>query len=568
MRASIRDFASYEDACRGFQLEIPERFNLVEVLRANSSPERQALICAGREGSVESMSFGQLEEATARLGSSLRRRGLGRGKRIAVTLPTTPEAAITILAAMRIGAVPACIRLGGPADAWRHQLGLVRPDLVVCASTEIDELRSEVDSPLVTGDRGDWAAMMSGASRVAEGDAPAISELLTEGVSDDPVEPTAAVDPAFITFTSGSMGTSKAVVFSHGSFLPAVPAFEMFTNLAPIPGDVFFNSLGWATGGGLRTMVIPAWFHGRPVVGIDHPASGMAVVEILSRLRVTVAVVMAGMLRELREAGDLVGSDFDWSALRVIAYGGEGISSELQAWVERTLGVVVQTYLGAAEMAYVASACSAWFPSRAGEVGRLVPGREVAVLDEGSLEPLEREAPGMLAVRRTDRALTLGYLREAGGDPGFDASSATDEFFLTGDLAVISELGDVTYLGRSGQVILSATGPIAPMAVEDAILTVGDVREASAVPVAAGAVGAVHACVSLTTEDANRDALAREIADVVASRFDGAVHVSSVVVFDELPKTRGTGKINRRLAAEAIATGEPAPLATITVGAR
>jgi acetyl-CoA synthetase len=564
MTVSIRRFASYDDAAAGFRLEIPERFNVVEALGSNSTPDRPALYCVGRRPRLEVMSFHDLEEATARLGSSLRRLGIGHGSRVCVTLRTTPEAAISILAVMRIGAVAASVRIGGADDTWRYQLGLIRPDLVVCGSGEADELRRAVDCPLVTGDRGDWASAGTDAPRDGGEAEPSLAELLTRGAPDDPIEPTAASAPAFITFTSGSMGTSKAVVFPHGSFLAAVPAFEMFTNLGPVPGDLFFSSLGWATGGGLRTLTIPTWYHGHPVVCVEHAAGGGAVAEILSDLRVTVAVVMAQVLRELREAADAV-AGYDWSALRLIAYGGEGISSELQDWLERTLGVVVHTYYGAAEIAYVASACRAWFPSNPGEVGRLVPGRDIAILDERSLRPIGRGSRGMLAVRRSDPGLTIGYLREGCDEPQFDASSATDEFFLTGDLAIVSESGEVTYFGRSGQVVRSEAGPIAPTAVEDAILTVAGVREASAVQLKDDASGTVCACVSLANGKVDPAALAQAVAAAVSCRFDGAIRVSSVVVFDELPKTHGTRKINRRLAAEAVKTGTPAPIATIAV---
>jgi acyl-coenzyme A synthetase/AMP-(fatty) acid ligase len=108
-------------------------------------------------------------------------------------------------------------------------------------------------------------------------------------------------------------------------------------------------------------------------------------------------------------------------------------------------------------------------------------------------------------------------------------------------------------------------GPVAPLAVEDAILSVGGIREAGAVQLADDEVGSVRACIVLGSGATGDDDLVHAVADAVDRRFDGAVQVRSVVVFEELPKTRGTSKINRRLAAEAVRTGEPAPLATIAV---
>jgi acetyl-CoA synthetase len=556
-------FASYEDALAGFRLEIPDRFNAVEPIGRSGAPDGPALCCVGSSPRLEVLSFGDLEDATARLASSLRTLGIGPRTRVCVTLPTTPEAAISMLAVMRVGGIAAGVRLVGAEGVWRHQLSLVRPELVICAPDEVATLRGVVDGTLVTAERGDWASAVHGTPRRSH-EEPSLADVLASGSPDSPVEATAASDPAFVTFTSGSMGLSKAVVFPHSSFLAAVPAFEMFTDLGPEPGDVFFNSLGWATGGGLRTMAVPALYSGRPIAGVDHMAGGVKVARILVGLRVTVALLMPQVLRELREAEEEV-SEWDWSALRLIAYAGEGISSDLQEWLERTLGVVVQTYYGAAETAYVASACRAWFGSTAGDVGRIVPGREVAILDEGSLRPVESGMPGILAIRRSDPALTSGYLRADQDEPELDATAATDEFFLSGDLAIVSDAGEMTYLGRSGQVVLTAEGPVAPLAVEDAILSVHGIREAGAVQLAEDDLGTVRACIALTGGATGHDELAHAVAAAVGRRFEGAVAVRSVVVFEELPKTRGTSKINRRLAAEALRTGEPAPLAIIAV---
>jgi acetyl-CoA synthetase len=563
MSSLLGRYASYDDAVAGFRLEIPDRFNAVEPIGRSGVPDGPALCCVGNEPRLEVLSFGDLDDATARLGSSLRELGIGSRTRVAVTLPATPEAAISMLAAMRVGAIASGVRLLGAEEVWLHQLSLVRPQLVICSPEEVATLRGVVGCPLVTAARGDWASAVHGTTR-RSGKELSLADLLANGSPDSPIEATAASDPAFVTFTSGSMGLSKAVVFPHSSFLAAVPAFEMFTDLGPEPGDVFFNSLGWATGGGLRTMAVPAWYSGRPIAGVDHMAGGVEVARILVGLRVTVALLMPQILRELRDAEEEV-AGWDWSALRLIAYAGEGISSDLQEWLERTLGVVVQTYYGAAETAYVASACRAWFGSAAGDVGRIVPGREVEVLDEGSLRPVESGTPGILAIRRGDPALTSGYLRADRDEPELDASAATDEFFLSGDLAIVSDAGEMTYLGRSGQVVRTDDGPVAPLAVEDAILSVGGIREAGAVQLADDEVGSVRACIVLGSGATGDDDLVHAVADAVDRRFDGAVQVRSVVVFEELPKTRGTSKINRRLAAEAVRTGEPAPLATIAV---
>jgi acetyl-CoA synthetase len=419
---------------------------------------------------------------------------------------------------------------------------------------------------LLTVSRGEWAEWWTGAVLAGIGAAPSLSELLGAGDPGDPIERTSSSDPAYITFTSGSTGPSKAVVLSHGSFLAGVPAFQMFTNLAPLKDDVFFPSLGWANSGGLRTMTFPALYFGLPVVGIDHLlADGRAVAELLTGLRVSVALLMPQILRQLRTL-DAEIHGYDWSALRVIATTGEPISSEIREWLEESLGAVINPYYGASEISYVASACRVWFPSAPGEVGRRVPGRELTVVNEDSLLPTEPGAAGMLAVRRSDLGLSLGYLRAGEDEPSFDASSATDEFFLTGDLGILSDDGNVRYLGRSGQSIRVGAGEtIPPMDVEDVVQSVTAVREVAVVQSQDDPPGVVCACVSLIDADTDGTSLAQEIGAAVSARLEQSVRVARVVILEELPKTAGTAKINRRRAAEIAQTGEPAPVATIVL---
>jgi acetyl-CoA synthetase len=386
MNIDLRRYGSYDDAVAGFSLAMPERFNVADVLR-NGSPDSQAILCVDGRSRVEAMTFGALDDASARAASGFQAHGLGPGSRICVVLPNTSECAVAVLGALRLGGVVAALRPADPEDMRRHQIASIRPDLIVCRAEDAGSIDELAPPGCVV------AASLSGeAEPVAEPYA------------------TAPSDPAFITFTSGSTGASKAVVLPHSSFLAGVAAFQMFTDLAPEPGDVFFTSAGWGTIGGFRPLVFPAWYFGAPVVAIDGPADGRSVCETLSRTRATVAHVMPQVLRELHSLGDVV-LDYDWSALRAIAYAGEPVTAEVQRWIEGRLDVVINPYYGASEIAFVASACRRWFETAPGDIGRRVPGRELVIVDESSLAPVPAATAGMLAVRRSDPGLSLGYLR-------------------------------------------------------------------------------------------------------------------------------------------------------------
>jgi acetyl-CoA synthetase len=84
------------------------RFNIAEAccdVWARREPERLALRAVGPDGAVRDWRYGELARASQRLANVFAARGIGRGDRVAVLLPQVPEAALTHLAAYRLGAV-------------------------------------------------------------------------------------------------------------------------------------------------------------------------------------------------------------------------------------------------------------------------------------------------------------------------------------------------------------------------------------------------------------------------------------------------------------------------------
>jgi acetyl-CoA synthetase len=555
VKLDLRRFRTYEEARSGFTVDVPETFNLVEAIGDDVAPDRPALTSAGADGRAETITFGELREAVARVGSGLSQLGVRRGSRVGLALPSTLEGAIAVFATVRIGAVAVLLQAGRPNDTSKHQLAVAPPDALFCTTDAADAFGALLrnDCRIVTADRGEWTAWRSGDTG---GSASAtIGQLLSVGAPDGDAEPTRRADPAFITFTSGTTGAAKGVVIPQSSVLAGIPIFQMLTELGPHDGDVYFNSLGWVAAGGLRTIGFPSLYFGGHVVAADHPLDGSAVAQLLTEQRVTVALLMPQVLRELRQLDEQI-RGFDWSALRGIGYSGEPISTELREWLEKELDVVVNPYFGASEIVLVASGCRSWFPFAAGNVGRCVPGRELEVIDEEAFTPVKPGETGMIALRRSDPGLCIGYLTGGETQPSFPASAVTESYFLTHDLGAIESDGTVRYLGRSGQLILTSEGVATPpMDVEDAILSVQGVREATALQLEESR-GAVSACVSLSgTPD--RQALARAVADAVSERFRRTIEIRRVVVLPELPKTSATGKINRNLAADAAREAPP-----------
>ncbi|NIR38442.1 MAG: AMP-binding protein, partial [Actinobacteria bacterium] len=71
---------------------------------------------------------------------------------------------------------------------------------------------------------------------------------------------------SYLIYTSGTTGPPKGALHAHRSVFGRLPAFELYYELFPQPGDRIWTPADWAWIGGLMDVLIPAWYFGAPVV--------------------------------------------------------------------------------------------------------------------------------------------------------------------------------------------------------------------------------------------------------------------------------------------------------------
>lgn len=164
----------------------PESGLLHEWLRrtAEARPDSVAIVEEDR-----STSFAELLERSLTLSAALVEMGVRKGDRVALILPKTTDAIVSIFAALFAGAIYVPILPGWPKERIAGTLEDCAPRVVITAPE---------DGPLITA-------------------RPRGSSAVLPGVSLD--------DAALILFTSGSTGKPKGVVLSHR----AVAAFVKWT---------------------------------------------------------------------------------------------------------------------------------------------------------------------------------------------------------------------------------------------------------------------------------------------------------------------------------------------------
>ncbi len=526
---------NYKDICERFGWSIPPRYNIGAdacTKWAEQDFGRLALIHVGQDGKASHYTFGQMHEASNRFANLLHSVGLAPGDRVGILLPQAPETAMAHIGVYKSGciAIPLFSLFG--AEALQYRLADSGAKVVVTNSEGAAKLAG------IRERLPDLQAVFT-----IDGALPGTLDLHREmaRLSDDfTAVDTAADDPAVIIYTSGTTGQPKGALHAHRVLLGHLPGVEMSHDLFPQDGDRMWTPADWAWIGGLFDVLLPAWHHGIAVVAHRFQKfTPEAAFQLLQDFEVRNTFLPPTALKMMRSVAN---PEQRWSyRLRSVASGGETLGAELLDWGRRTFGLTINEFYGQTECNMTVSSCAGLMPTRAGAIGRPVPGHRVAIVDEhGRVAP--SGTAGNIAVLRPDPVMFLQY---------WNNFKATQEKFigdwlLTGDVGTMDDDGYIHFVGRNDDVITSAGYRIGPGEIEDSILQHPAVKMAAVV----GAPDTqrteiVVAVVVLHQSHQPDDALKREIQEHVKVRLAAHEYPREIYFVDELPMTT-TGKVIRR----------------------
>jgi acetyl-CoA synthetase len=527
----------YDRLYREFRWEIPARYNIgVDVCDrwARTDPDRAAIIHVHSGGGTEAISFRALMQRSNRLANALRAHGVGRGERVAILLPQSPEAVIAHVAIYKLGAIalPLALLFGTEALAYRLQNSGAK--VLVTNDVGVQKLASLGDTPpdlkLVISTDGDADGAIGFASLLQ-----AASDAFT-------AEATSADDPAMMIYTSGTTGPPKGALHAHRVLLGHMPGIELPHDFFPQPGDLFWTPADWAWAGGLLDALLPSLHHGVAVVAhrFDKfdPEEAYA---LMARTGVRNAFIPPTALRMLRAAPNPRGR-YDLK-LRSIGSGGEALGSETFEWGRDAFGLTINEFYGQTECNLVLSSCAMLGVSRPGAIGKPVPGHEVAVIDADGV-PVASGTIGQIAVRRPNPVMFLDYW----GRPDATRDKFIGDWMTTGDQGIVDEDGYFHFVGRDDDVITSSGYRIGPGEIEDCLIRHPAVALAAAIgkpdPLRTEIVKAF--VVVKPGIETPRDQLVAELQEFVRTRLSAHEYPREIDFIDQMPMTT-SGKIIRRL---------------------
>jgi acetyl-CoA synthetase len=528
---------TYDELYAGFRWDIPDRFNIgVAVCDrwADEDPERLALTAVRADGSSTDLTFADLRSLSDRLAGLLVAEGIERGDRVAILLPQVVETAAAHIATSKVGAIAVPLFMLFGAEALAYRLADSGAAVVITnreGAAKLAPLRDGLPSLRAVFD-------------VEPGPEPPARDLhaeLADHADRFEAVDTAADDPALLIYTSGTTGPPKGALHAHRTLLGHLPGIHVQHDLFPQPGDKMWTPADWAWAGGLLDALLPALYHGVPVVARRFekfvPEEAF---RLLADHGIRNAFIPPTALKMMRAVRDPA-RRWDYS-MRSIASGGESLGIEVLDWGRETFGLTINEFYGQTECNIVVSSSAALMPARPGWMGRAVPGHDVAVVDPATGQPVPDGEDGTIAVRRPDPVMFLGYW----GNPEGTAAKFVEDWMLTGDTGHRDADGWFRFVGRDDDVITSGGYRIGPGEIEDCLLGHPAVRLVGAVgkpdPVRTEIVK-VYVVLQDGWEPTGE--LEQELAAHVRTRLSAHEYPREVAFLDELPLTT-TGKIIRR----------------------
>jgi long-chain acyl-CoA synthetase len=481
--------------------------NLAEILTA--SAERGADRIALKLDDTE-VSYGLLNEASARVAALLADKGVGPGDRVGIMLPNVPYFALVYYGVLRLGAVvvPMNVLLK------RREVDFYLGDSGAEQAFVWNDFAAEAPDHAILVKPGDFEQLLGGVQEPRR----------------DVVE-RADDDTAVILYTSGTTGTPKGAELTHGNLLRnAKESQALFDTSAE---DVVFGGLPLFHSFG-QTCALNATVAGGAMLTLLPRFDAGKALRILERDRVTIFEGVPTMFSALLHHPDK--DKIDASSLRVCVSGGSALPVEVLRAFEEQFGCKVLEGYGLSETSPVASFNHPDRPQKPGSIGTPLNGVEMKVVDDDGHDLPSGEV-GEIVIRGHN--VMKGYWQR----PDATEEAIKDGWFHTGDMARIDEDGYFFIVDRKKDMIIRGGYNVYPREIEEVLYEHPAVREAAVLGIPHDDLGEEIGAAVALKEGAS--VTAEELRDYVKAQVAAYKYPRSIWFVDDLPKGP-TGKILKR----------------------
>lgn len=524
----VRSHPSYEAFNSAFRWQVPASFNFgVDVVdRIAREADGPALIAVEAGGRERRYDYSDIARLTDRLASAMRARGVKKGDFVVVMLPRIVEWQISVVAALKLGAIPIpCIEMLTPKDV-EYRVRNSGARAAICRADHAPKfaaLAGILEVRISVGDADGWDDFDRAIAEAPEG-----FEAAT----------IAAEDPAIMYYTSGSTGDPKGVLHASRGLYSWWVSAAYWLDLDH--GDVIWCTAdtGWSKAG--TSILFGPWARGACSLFYDGPFDPRERLKLLERYRVNVYCAPA---TELMRVAEQDVAAFDLSALRQTVSAGEAVSPVIaQRWQTAT-GLPISEAYGQTETLMIVLN----YPGEAvkpGSMGRPSPGSRIEIID-GAGNVLPSGAEGDIALLTPHPQLMLGYWQQPERTANCFVDGPEGRWYVTGDRGARDDEGYIWYRGRLDDIINSAGYRIGPTEVENALLEHADVAECAVIGKPDDARGEIVKAFVVLRDGGTRESDMAKVLQEHCKRLTAPYKYPREIAFvSSLPKTL-TGKIRR-----------------------
>ncbi|WP_017918565.1 long-chain fatty acid--CoA ligase [Burkholderia gladioli] len=513
--------------------------------------DRAAFICMGK-----SLSYGELDAMSRKLGAWFQSRGLARGARIAIMMPNVLQYPVAIAAVLRAGYTVVNVNPLYTPRELEHQLTDSGAEAIVILENFAATLQAVIDKTavkhVVVAAMGDLLGVkgliVNYVVRKVKKMVPAwqlksftrFNAALAEGARQTFAAPKLGPDDvAFLQYTGGTTGVAKGATLLqrnivanvlqseewHAPAYTKVPGLSQYITVAALPlYHVFALTVcGFLT---MRT--------GGTALLIPNPRDIGGMFKELKRYSVSTFPAVNTLYNAMLNHPDF--DQLDFSKLAVANGGGMAIQESVaKRWYEKTGTPIVEGY-GLSETSPVVSCNPVTATEYTGTIGLPVSSTEISIRDDDGKEvPLGQ--PGEICIRGPQ--VMAGYWNR----PDETAKvMMADGFFKSGDIGVMDERGYVKIVDRKKDMILVSGFNVYPNEVEDVVASHPGVFEVAAVGVPDEHSGEAVKLFVVKKDPALTD---QDLIAYCKERLTGYKRPRFIEFRTELPKTN-VGKILRR----------------------
>ncbi len=532
--------------------------------------DQAALIAVSTETHTErSYSYAELHREVQRMAAALQALGVKKGDRVQIYMPMIAEAAIAMLASVRIGAIHSVVFGGFASGSLATRIDDAQPTVIISADAgsragKVVPYKPLLDEAIALASHQPQAVLMVDRGlapmQLVPGRDHLWADLRAQHLDAQvPCEWVEATHPSYTLYTSGTTGKPKGVQRDTGGYTVALAA-SLPAIFDAKPGQTFFctSDIGWVVGhsyiiyapliGGMATLM----YEGIPVR--PDPGIWWSLVE---KYKVTHMFSAPTAIRVLKKHDPEYLRKYDLSSLQALWLAGEPLDEPTASWISGAIQrPIIDNYWQTETGWPILTLCNGVEPqpSRFGSPGKAVFGYHVRLIDGDTgaelQEPMQKGViaiegplpPGcLMTIWRDDQRFVNTYWKSIPGRL----------VYSTFDWGVRDKDGYYFILGRTDDVINVAGHRLGTREIEESISGHPDIAEVAVVGVADALKGQVALAFAVPRSNAVAgdaaacSALEKSVCNHVDTQLGAVARPARVYFVTTLPKTR-SGKLLRR----------------------